>query len=315
MALYFVRRLLVLVLLLFVFSFLIFSLVYLAPGSPEQALLGPNSTSPERIAALREEYGLDDPFLVQYGNWLIKAVQFDFGRSFTSSQPVSTAIADRVGLTLLLGLIAFVLTMVVGITLGIIAAVKRQKAADRTIIAGSIVGVSSPSFATGILLIYVFAVLLGLFPALGGGDDLPDMLWHLTLPAITLALAGTALVVRYTRVAMIDALKQDYVQFARAGGLPMRRILLAYGLRNALIPVITSANVILAFVLANAVIVEVTFNLPGIGALLIDAVSNKDVPLVQGVMLCIAATIFTINLLTDIAYAAIDPRVRLGAVT
>lgn len=311
---YLLRRVALLALMLVVFSFLIFSLMHLAPGSPEQALLGSTAT-PERIAALRAEYGLDDPFIVQYLRWAGKAVQLDFGQSYLSSSPVISLIGQRAGLTVLLGSIAFVLTMGVGVTLGVLAAVRRGSTVDRAVVGSAAVAVSAPSFATGILLIYVFAVVLGIFPALGGGRGFVDRLWHLVLPAVTLALAGVALVVRYTRAAMVEALGQDYVQFARAGGLPERRVIVAHGLRNALIPVVTSASIILAFVLTNAIIVEVTFNLPGIGSLLIDAVRNKDLPLVQGVVLCIALVIFAINLVTDLIYAAVDPRIRLGAVT
>ena len=169
-------------------------------------------------------------------------------------------------------------------------------------------------FATGIFLLYVFAVVLGWFPAFGQGEGFTDRLWHFALPALALALTAMALVVKLTRAAMINALDQDYVAFARARGLPKRRVIFAYAFRNSLLPVVTSAGVILGFMLTGAVIVEVTFALPGIGSLLVDSVTFKDVPMVQGVAMVIAVVIILVNLLTDILYVLIDPRVRFERV-
>ena len=308
------RRLLALVVLLVIISFGIFALLYAAPGSVEQILLGAKPAAPETIQAIREEYHLNDPFLTQYAIWLEGAAQLDFGRSIRTSEPVLSGLRDRMGVTLFLGAYGFVIAMVLGVSLGVLSAVKKRTLLDRGVVGLSVVGVSAPAFATGIFLLYVFAVVLGWFPAFGQGEGFTDRLWHFALPALALALTAMALVVKLTRAAMINALDQDYVAFARARGLPKRRVIFAYAFRNSLLPVVTSAGVILGFMLTGAVLVEVTFALPGIGSLLVDSVTFKDVPMVQGVAMVIAVVIILVNLLTDILYVLIDPRVRFERV-
>lgn len=309
LALYVGRRLVALVLLVVVISFVVFSLLYLAPGSPEQILLGARPSTPETVAAIRAEYHLDDPFLVQYWDWFRDALRFDFGRSIRTNEPVVDGIRERFWLTLQLGGLAFLITMLLGVPLGVLAALRRRTATDRGIVALSVVGVSAPAFATGILLLYVFAVRLGWFPVFGEGSGVIDRLQHLALPAIALALTGMGLVLKLTRTAVIGSLEQDYVTFARARGIPRRRVLRAYALRNGLVPIVTAAGLLLAYMLAGTVLVEVTFALPGLGSLLVESVRTLDIPMVQALTILIATIVVLVNLLADLVYVAIDPRI------
>lgn len=306
------RRIAALAVLLVVISFAVFSLLYAAPGSAEQLLLGNEPATPQTVAAIRHEYHLDEPFLTQYWIWAKQVAQLDFGKSIQTTAPVTDAIKARLPLSLFLGVYAFLLTMIFGIAVGIAAALKRRTAVDRAVVGASVIGLSAPAFVSGVLLLYLFAVVLPWFPAYGRGAGFIDELWHLTLPAFALALTGTALIVKHTRAAMISVLDQDYVTFARARGLGWWRILLLYGLRNALIPVVTVSAVILTYVITGAVLVEVTFSLPGIGSLLVQSATTKDLPMLQGVAMLIAAVIVGANLLTDLLYAAVNPQVRLG---
>jgi peptide/nickel transport system permease protein len=309
LALYVGRRLIALVLLVVVISFVVFSLLFLAPGSPEQILLGARPSTPETVAAIRAEYHLDDPFLVQYWDWFRDALRFDFGRSIRTNEPVVDGIRERFWLTLQLGGLAFLITMLLGVPLGVLAALRRRTATDRGIVALSVVGVSAPAFATGILLLYVFAVRLGWFPVFGEGSGVIDRLQHLALPAIALALTGMGLVLKLTRTAVIGSLEQDYVTFARARGIPRRRVLRAYALRNGLVPIVTAAGLLLAYMLAGTVLVEVTFALPGLGSLLVESVRTLDIPMVQALTILIATIVVLVNLLADLVYVAIDPRI------
>ena len=312
LVLYVGRRLLALVGLVVVISFVVFSLLYAAPGSPEQILLGARPSSPEAIEAIREEYNLNDPFLVQYGKWARNAVAFDFGRSIRTNEPVVDAIADSFVLTLQLGGLAFVITIGLGVPLGVLAAVRRRTSTDRGIVALSVVGVSAPAFATGVLLLYVFAVRLDWFPVFGEGSGVVDRVHHLALPALALALTGMGLVLKLTRTAMIGALEQDYVTFARARGIPRRRVLTGYALRNALVPIVTAGGLLLAYMLAGTVLVEVTFALPGLGSLLVESVRTLDVPMVQALAILIVTVVVVVNLFTDLLYIAIDPRISFA---
>jgi len=307
------RRLLGLVLILTAISFAVFALLYLAPGSTERALLGTRPATPETIAALRHEYHLDRPFLDQYGIWLGNAVRLDLGRSAETAVPVAQAIRQRFGLTLFLGLYSFVLIVVAGLALGAIAAFRRRTTIDRGIVAASTVGVSVPAFASGVFLLYLFAVAVPILPAFGAGSGFGSRLSHLTLPAVALALTATALMIRITRAAVATALEQDYILFARARGLSRRRILFGYAFRNALIPVITASGILLTVVLTGAVLVEEVFALPGLGSMLVDAVNAKDIPVVQGITLLFAALIVLINFVVDVLYVAVDPRITLKA--
>jgi peptide/nickel transport system permease protein len=304
--------LLLALLLLGVISFVVFSLLYLAPGSPELLLVGLQNPSPEVLHAIREQYHLNDPFVVQYFRWLGGAVRLDFGVSIRTREPVLPGILRRLGTTVDLGVMGFVITMTSGIVLGVIASVKRRSFIDRLVVGLSVMGVSTPAFVTAVLLLFVFAVALGWFPASGIRSGALPHLWSLTLPALAFSLRGLGLVLKLTRASMVEELERDYVVFARARGLTPGRILLLYALRNALVPVVTAGGLILGDMIAAAILVEVVFALPGAGALLVTSVSFKDIPMVQGLALTIAAFVILANLLTDLLYLFIDPRIRFG---
>ncbi len=297
------------VVLLLGLSFIVFALLYLAPGDLTKNLLGNRRVSPEAIAAVREQYHLDDPFLLQYGRWLLATLQGDLGVSIRSGAGVGSMLVDRGGLTMALTLIAFALAVGLGVPLGVLAARRRNSAVDRGIVGAALVGVSAPSFAVGLLLLYAFAVMLGWFPLYGVGEGVLDRLWHLALPAAALAIGLGALVIKMTRTAVLAELEQDYVTFARARGLNGRTVSRLY-LTNAAIPIVTSAGLMLAFLFGGTILVEVTFALPGIGSLLSESITFKDVPVVQAVTLLVALVIAGTSLLVDLAYLLLDPRVR-----
>jgi len=307
-------RLAVAVPLLLIISFGVFALVHLAPGDPVRALLGTRPSDPETLATLRERYHLNDPFIVQYGKWLWQVLQGDLGRSINGNRRVLSAIIERASVTVVLGAISTVIVLVVGILLGVVAALRRGSRLDRAMVMFGVLGISSPAFVTGILLLYVFGVVLGWFPTFGPGRGFVDRLWHLTLPAVALALSVMAIVVKITRAAMIEEMDKDYVVFARARGITPARITFAYLLRNALVPVVTAAGIIVIGLLASGIYVEVTFALPGLGSLIVDAVQKRDIPLIQGTTLVFACFVVLVNLIIDVIYALIDPRIRFTSV-
>ncbi len=298
--------------LLVVISFVVFSLLYISPGSVIDSLLGTNPRTPQEIRYLTNEYHLNQPFWTQYWIWASQALRLHFGTSIQTSLPVTNEIRTRLPTTLFLGLYAYILTIVLGVGGGIVAALRRRRLADRGIVGAAIVALSTPAFVGGVFLIYLFAVVVHWFPAAGPGSGFVGELWHLTLPAVALALTGMAYLVKHTRAAMLGVLDQDYVTFARARGLSSARVLFGYSLRNALIPVVTMSGVILSYVIVGAVLVEDTFSLPGIGQLLVQSATAKDLPMLQGVAMVIAVVIILANLLADLVYVAVDPRIRLG---
>jgi peptide/nickel transport system permease protein len=306
------RRLVILGVLLVVISFAVFSLLYLSPGSAVDTLLGTNPRTPQTVRFLTHEYHLDKPFFTQYWLWASQAMQFHFGNSIQTTLPVTDEITARLPTTLFLGIYAYVLTMVLGVGPGVAAALRKRSLLDRGIVGSAIVALSTPAFVGGVFLIYLFAIVAHWFPASGRGSGFFGELWHLTLPAVALALTGTAYVLKHTRAAMIGVLDQDYVTFARARGLSSTRVLLAYALRNALVPVVTMSGLILSYVITGAVLVEDTFSLPGIGQLLVQSANAKDLPMLQGVAMLTAVVIMMANLLADVALVAMDPRIRLG---
>jgi peptide/nickel transport system permease protein len=308
-----VRRLVGLVLVILVVSFGAFALVDAAPGSAEQLLLGFRPQTPEAIEAIRAEYHLDEPFLERYARWLAAAAQLDFGRSLATQEPVLPTVLDQLLLTALLSAYAFTIAVVLGVPLGVLAALRHRSPIDRGIVAASVIAVSAPAFATGTFLLYLFAAELGWFPAFGQGEGVGGRLYHLTLPALALAASVMALLVRLTRAALVEALRQQYVTFARACGIRPRTVLVSYGLRNALVPIVTAGGLVLAALLSGAVLVEVTFALPGLGSLLTEAIKTQDVTMVQGVAVVTAVVFVSANLLVDIAYVVIDPRIRFAS--
>ncbi|WP_245426350.1 ABC transporter permease [Mesorhizobium sp. WSM3862] len=300
--------------LLVAVSLIVFALTYLAPGDPVRTLLGAKPATPEAIAALRERYNLDDPFIEQYLKWLWQVLQADLGRSISGNRRVINIIAERLSISVFLAAMSALIVLGAGIGLGAWAALRRGRWIDRLIVTSGILGISSPPFVTGLFLLYLFGVILGWFPTFGAGDNFLDRLWHLTLPAIALAFSVMAIVMKITRAAMIEVMAKDYVTFARARGLSARRVLLQYVLRNALIPVITASGLVIVSLVAGSIYVEVTFALPGLGTLTVDAVSKRDIPLIQGTTLVFALFVVVANLLTDILYTFVDPRIRFEGV-
>lgn len=307
-----VRRLASLVAMLAILSFAIYSLLYLAPGSPVDILLGSQPRTPETVALLNERYHLDEPFLTQYWIWLNGAIHLDFGTSIRSTLPVTDEIGARLPLSLFLGAYAYLITMVFGVGLGIVSALRRKTVVDRGIVGATVVALSTPAFVSGVVLLFFFAIIVPVFPATGAGEGFLDRVWHLTLPAVALALTVAAFVLKHTRAAMIGVLDQDYVTFARARGLSPRRVLFSYALRNALIPIVTISGLVLGSLIVGAFLVEVTFSLSGIGQLLVDSATFKDLPMIQGVALIIAVVLILANLLADLLYMAVDPRISVG---
>jgi len=246
--------------------------------------------------------------------WLAQVLHGDLGRSINGNRLVLSAIKERAGVTVYLCVVSTIVVLTAGILLGMLAAFKRGGRLDRFVVMFGVFGISSPAFVTGIFLLYLFGVVFGWFPTFGAGRDFFDRLWHLTLPSIALALSIMAIVVKITRASTIEVMDCDYVTFARARGMSAARITLAYILRNALIPVVTAGGIIVIGFLANAIYVEVTFALPGLGSLIVDAVQKRDIPLIQGTTLVFACFVVLINLIVDMAYTLIDPRIRFGKV-
>lgn len=306
---YIVTRLAQGFLVLFLLSFIIFSLLYLAPGDLVKTLVGTRKATPEVIAAITEKYYLDQPFLVQYWNWLSQVFTGNFGESIRSGIPVTSVVGERLPLTFALTALAFVLALAVGIPSGFWAAHRQGSFTDRSIVAWSVIGVSAPSFALALVLLYAFSVMLRWFPTYGVGTGFWDQLWHLALPAIALAAGIAAIIIKVTRASVIGELNQDYVRFAKSRGLSRRRILGLYG-KNAAIPIVTSTGLILATLFGATVLVEATFALPGIGQLLADAITFKDVPVVQAITLIAAALIVVSMLVVDILVVILNPAGR-----
>lgn len=302
---YLVRRILLTIPVLLGVATLVFSLIHLVPGDPAQAMLG-DGASPQDVADLRRSLGLDEPLLDQYATFLRQAVTGDLGRSFRTGQPVTTMIVERIPATAELALAAMFVAIAIAIPLGVIAAVKRGTAADYGAMTFALAGVSIPNFWLGPVLAIVFAVELGWLPVSGRGT-----LAHLVLPAISLGLALAAILARMTRASLLDELRELYVRAARARGVSRTAAVAAHALRNSLVPLLTIVALQFGAVLTGAVITETIFAWPGIGRLLIQSIGFRDYPMVQGCILLIAVTYVTVNLITDVMYGVLDPRIRL----
>jgi len=305
-------RLVTLVPLMFVITSVIFFLVHLIPGDPARIMVGGQRISQANLQNIRHAYRLDRPVMVQYGLWVRDLAHGDLGRSYRQRTEVRTLILERLPLTMKLGLYSFIISLLIAVPLGIISAVKRNTWIDVASSVFALVGASSPVFFTAILLILLFAYKLAWLPALGAGDGGLDELKHLLLPSLTLGISLAAITTRITRSAMVEALTQDYIETARAKGLPARLVILKHALRNALVPIITVAGLQFGFLLVGAVLVEQTFGLGGLGSLLVDAVQVRDYPVVQGATIFLAVVFITINLVVDLLYGVVDPRVRYG---
>ncbi len=306
-----VRRLAMLVVTLFVASFAIYSAMYLAPGNPIAALTGGRTPSPEAIAVLEQRYHLDDPFLVRYVRWVSGAIRGDFGVSIQLRQDVSTLITQRIGTTVQLVLFSSLIIVVVGIGLGLLGGLRRG-IVDNVVIVISTLSAAVPSFVASIILLSVFAVNLGWFPALGGGDGFVDQVKHLTLPAVALAFSSIGLVARITRASVREELSREHVQTAISRGIPYRLVVRRHVMRNAAIPITTIVGITVASLFAASAVVERAFALNGIGSYLIQAALSKDVAVVQGISLVIVGVFVVVNAMVDFAYAVLDPRVSLG---
>ena len=316
MAKYIVRRVMVSIPLLFGITFILFLLADRMPGDAIAAMSSDSAPLPEELVAMRRgQLGLDEPIVVQYWDWITQVVQGNLGRSFVDGRPISELIVERLPATLELMGLSLLFSIVVGVTLGVISAVKRYSALDYVLTVGGFVGISVPVFFIGMLLIYVFSLRLGWLPSFGrqtAGEDFSvvDRARHLALPMISLGLLRTAVFMRYTRASVLEVLNEDFVRTARAKGLPERRVLVTHVVRAALLPVVTVIGITLPVVFGGAVIIEQIFQWPGVGLLFIKAIAARDAPLIMGVALMTAVVVLVANLLVDIAYAWIDPRIR-----
>ncbi len=308
------RRLLLLFPVLVIVGIIVFTLIHLTPGDPASAMLGREATT-EQKEALREQLGLNDRFHLQFINWFLDALRLDFGESLFIGKPVTEALLDRVEPTGLLTLYSLTLSILIAIPAGVIAAVKANSFLDRLLMVMSIGGAAIPSFFFGILLILLFAVVLGWLPS-GGykdlGDDPIQHFKYMLLPTVALGFSAAGLLTRLVRSTMLDVLNEDYVRTAYAKGLPERHVILLHALRNALIPVMTVIGISLAGMLGGAVVVETVFNIPGMGRLLVQSVTRRDFPVVQGAVMTVAAIQVLVMLLVDVLYVYVDPRVRYG---
>jgi peptide/nickel transport system permease protein len=313
-ALFIGKRLLFACCLLLAVSFLVFGLQSFSKGSFVATVLGGRPATEAQIQEVREEYRLDEPFLIRYAAWVSDAVRLDFGRSIRSDTKVTDAIADRLPVTLELTALTIVIIVVLGVPLGMLAGMRRGTSADRAISTVSVVGLSAPVFATGIFLLYLFGVYLAWFPTFGAGDGDPiTRLHHLALPSIALAATMVAIVVRQTRAVTLDIMQQDFVTFARARGLRPARILSAYALRNISVPVVTITGLLLIYLIGGTVLVEQVFSLQGLGQLMVTAIQTADIPVVQGITLLFAAFVVLVTLVVDIVAMWLDPRTMYPA--
>ncbi len=307
---YVARRLLLLIPILFVVSVIIFGMSRLVPGDPALIMVGGHQTTPEVLENIREKYHLNKPVWEQYTIWLKNTLTGDLGESFKMKQSVSVMIGERLPLTLQLVFMSIVLTLAMAVPLGILAAMRKQTWVDYLSSLFALAGMSSPVFFTGVLLVLLFSFQLNWLPAFGAGKGFVDNLTHLLLPSFALAVNMIALIMRITRSGMIDVLSTNYMQTAIAKGLPRAIIILKHGLRNALIPLLTVTGLQIGFLMVGTVLVEYTFGLGGLGSLIINGVQTSDYPVVQGTILFMVVVFLLLNLLVDLLYAVIDPRIR-----
>jgi peptide/nickel transport system permease protein len=312
MGAFIIRRLLSTLLVMGLVGVFIFLLLHLSPGDPAAIIAGDNAT-PAQIEAIRTSLGLNDPLHVQFGRWAARVLNGDLGISIFSNVPVATLIGQRVWPTVSLAFTTIVLAVALALAAGVLAAWKAGSLADRLVMIISVVGFSVPVFVVGYLLIYVFAITLRWLPV-QGYSPLADGFWpwasHLILPSTALGLAYVALIARITRTAMLDVLAEDYMRTARAKGVATGPMLFKHALKSAGIPIVTVVGIGIALLIGGVVITETVFNLPGIGRLVVDAISKRDYPIIQGVILLFSGVYVIINLLVDLSYTLLDPRIR-----
>jgi peptide/nickel transport system permease protein len=312
MASYILKRLLATIPVMGVVAVFVFFLLRFAPGDPAAIIAGDDATV-EQIAAVRAKLGLDRPVLEQFGLWLLGILQGDFGTSIFSNLPVTRLIAQRLEPTLALTLSTLVVAVALAIPLGVLAAAHARRLTDRLVMLFSVMGFAMPVFLIGYVLIYIFAMRLGWLPV-QGYVPLSQGLWpwaeRLILPSLALGITYMALIARITRAAMLEVLSQDYIRTANAKGLATHRVLLLHALKNASVPIVTVIGIGIALLISGVVITETVFNIPGLGRLTVDAVLKRDYPIVQGLIIVFAGVKVLVNLLIDISYAFLDPRIR-----
>jgi len=293
--------------ILFGVSFITFLLLYILPADPAVQIAG-RSATPETVASIRAQLGLDQPLFVQYFNYMTNLLQGDFGRSYLQKSEVSELIASRLGPSLSLMFFAIAIELLIGLLAGIIAAMNRGKALDKTLMVLSFIAVSAPQFIVSILILYVFAVKLGWFPIGGYGDPI-----HYVLPALTLGLLGSGWYSRVMRSSMLDVLRQDYIRTARAKGLTERTVIMRHAFRNTMIPLTTIMVGDIAGIVGGAIITERVFGWQGMGTLFNKAINSFDLNLLMGVILFLSTLAILANLVADLLYSVLDPRIRVGA--
>ncbi|RXT04337.1 nickel ABC transporter permease [Ammoniphilus sp. CFH 90114] len=305
MFIYICRRLFGMIPILLIVSFITFMFLHMLPGDPARMVAGTEATYQD-VENTRIKLGLDKPLYEQYWNFLTGALKGDFGDSYRTQEPIVDMIAERFWPTMKLTFYSMVWAVFAGVLIGVIGATKRGKWQDQVTMFAAVTGISIPSFWLGLMLIEVFSVRLGWFPTGGTGS-----FWHVVLPAITLGSGVAAVIARFTRSSLVEALREDYVRTARAKGARERLVVWSHALRNALIPVVTMTGLQFGFLLGGAVVTEAVFSWPGLGRLLIEAVQFRDYPVIQAEMLLFALQFLLINLLVDVVYAVLNPQIRL----
>jgi peptide/nickel transport system permease protein len=315
MTAYILRRLVLMIPVLIIVAVIIFGLIHITPGDPAAVMAGEDATASD-VEEMRERLGLNEPIHIQFIDWFANALQLDFGDSIFLRQPVTEAMMERVQPTFLLTLYALTLAVLISVPAGVIAAVKRNSLVDRLLMVMSISGAAIPGFFFGIVLILLFAVVLGWLPSGGYVDIDDDPIQHfkrMILPTIALGFSTAGLLSRMVRSTMLDVLKEDYVRTAYAKGLPNRHVVLLHALRNAMIPAMTVMGISLAGLLGGSVVIETVFSLPGMGRLVVQSIGRRDFPVIQGVVLITAIIQLIVMLIIDVLYVYVDPRVRYGS--
>jgi len=311
---YMLKRLVSAIPVLLGITVIVFLIMSLIPGDPATAILGAYAT-PENVARINQDLGLDKPLFAQYFVWLGNILQGDFGRSYSLNRPVFDEILERFSATLILAGSAFTLCSLLGIIAGVISAARQFAASDKAITFIVLIGISIPSFFLGMMMILLFAVSLRWLPVSGmyaiyGGGDLPDLLKHLVMPAVTLAVVATGVIARLSRSAMLEVLRLDYIRTARAKGVNERGVIWRHALRSAMVSIIPVLGIQAGFVLSGAVYIEMVFQWPGVGKMLVEAILKRDILLVQGGVVFVAACYVLFNILVDVAQSWLDPRIK-----
>lgn len=314
MAGYILKRLLSAIPVLFGITLIVFLIMAMIPGDPATAILGSYAT-PENVEKLNRDLGLDAPLYQRYFIWLGNLVQGDFGRSFALNRPVLDEVLERFNATLILAGTAFILCAILGIIAGVISAARQYGFADKAITFAVLLGISIPSFFLGMMMVLLFAVNLKWLPVSGmfaiyGGGDLPDLLKHLIMPATALAVVATGVIARLSRSAMLEVLRQDFIRTARAKGVHERSVIWRHALKAAMVSIIPVLGIQAGFVLSGAVYIEMVFQWPGVGRMLVDAILKRDILLVQGGVVFVAACYVMFNIMVDVAQSMLDPRIK-----